>query len=107
VRATFELQNACGTNQKFRRKLNYFWSSFGSLLYLNSRIHKAYITLAIKLYLFYIKSLQRIDNYMSHLYLTFSELHILPTQCICVFRMVLTINSDLNSINRLGFVAET
>jgi hypothetical protein len=34
---------------------------------------------------------------------------ILPTQCICVFRMVLTITSDsfLNSVNRPIFVAET
>jgi hypothetical protein len=30
---------------------------------------------------------------------------ILPTQCICVFRMVLTINSDY--FPRLGFVMET
>jgi hypothetical protein len=36
------------------------------------------------------------------------KLLILPTERICVFRMVLTINSDCfpNSINRLGFVAE-
>jgi hypothetical protein len=36
------------------------------------------------------------------------ELCILPTECIYVFLMVLTVNSEfsLNSINRLGFVAE-
>jgi hypothetical protein len=36
------------------------------------------------------------------------ELRILPTQCMCVFRMVLTINSDCfpNSINRFGFVVD-
>jgi hypothetical protein len=36
------------------------------------------------------------------------KLYILPTECITIFRMVLTINSDfsLNSINRLDFVAE-
>jgi hypothetical protein len=34
---------------------------------------------------------------------------ILRTWCICVFRMVLTVNSDcsLNSINRFGFVVDT
>jgi hypothetical protein len=35
--------------------------------------------------------------------LTLKELCMLPTQCICVFHMVLTINS----INQLGSVAET
>jgi hypothetical protein len=36
-------------------------------------------------------------------------LSFLPTECICVFRMVLTINSDCfpQQINRLDFVAET
>jgi hypothetical protein len=40
---------------------------------------------------------------------TILKLYILPTQCICVLHMVLTINNDCfpNSINRLGFVAET
>jgi hypothetical protein len=40
------------------------------------------------------KSLQRLNNHMYHFYLTFSKLHILPTECIYVFRMVLTINSN-------------
>jgi hypothetical protein len=37
------------------------------------------------------------------------KLYILHTDCICVFHMVLTINSDcsVNSINRSDFVAET
>jgi hypothetical protein len=39
------------------------------------------------------------------------KLCILPTQCICVFRMVLTTNrdyiSDWNTLNRLIFVIET
>jgi hypothetical protein len=37
------------------------------------------------------------------------QLYILPTQCICLFRMVLRINSDCfpYSINRFVFVVET
>jgi hypothetical protein len=37
-----------------------------------------------------------------------SKLCILPSECICMFRTVLTVNSDCfpNSINRLDFVAE-
>jgi hypothetical protein len=38
-----------------------------------------------------------------------TKFYILPTKCAYVFYTVLTINSDCfpNSINRLGFVAET
>jgi hypothetical protein len=45
--------------------------------------------------------------HMYHLLYTL-KLCILPKECICVFRMILTVNSDfsLNSINRLGFVVE-
>jgi hypothetical protein len=41
--------------------------------------------------------------------LTYQNSPLLPTECICVFRMVLAINSDCfpNSINHLIFVAET
>jgi hypothetical protein len=45
---------------------------------------------------------------MYHL-LYHAKIYTLPTECICVFRMVLNNKQrvSLNSINQLGFVAET
>jgi hypothetical protein len=47
--------------------------------------------------------------YIYHLRFNTLKLCILPAECICVFHMILTMNSYCfqNSINRLVFVAET
>jgi hypothetical protein len=58
-----------------------------------------------------IYSLQ-IRNPLKHrgsMHTAYCNIQILPTQCICVFHVVLTINNDLslNNIYRLNFLAET
>jgi hypothetical protein len=60
----------------------------------------------------YIEHLNGLTDFMNPLMPTcfnIPKLRILPTECIYVFRTVLTINNDcsLNSNNRLGFVAVT